>query len=85
MDEIFTKTKKEVTWDINKIAVVDTTEVRGKCTRRLAQNAIRNAKFLLNPVGTVQYIAKIAFQSARTKIVKSESNGEMKRRGIHGR
>ena len=65
--------------------VADTTEVRERCTRRFAKNARRNVKFLLNPAETVPYIARIAFQSARTKIVKSESNGEMKRRINHGR
>jgi len=55
---------------------VDTAEVRGRCTRRFAQNATRNAKFLLNPVMTVRYIARSAFQSVRTKSAKSESNGE---------
>jgi len=64
--------------------MVDTAKARGKCTRRLAKNARRNAKFLLNLAETVPYTARIAFQSARTKIVKSESSGEMKRRSNHG-
>jgi len=51
---------------------MDTTEVRERCTRRFAKNARRNVKFLLNLAETVPYTARIAFQSARTKIVKSE-------------
>ena len=62
--------KKEVTWYINKAAAVDTAELRERCTRRFAQNARKNAKSLLNPEMTVRYIARIVFQSARTKVVK---------------
>ena len=45
-------------------------EVRGRCTRRFAQNVIRNAKFLLSRAETVLYTAKSVFQSARKKGVK---------------
>jgi len=67
--KIFTKPKKEVTWHINK-AAVDTAELHGKCTRRFAQNARKNAKFLLNPEMTVRYTVRNAIRSARTKVVK---------------
>ncbi len=69
--KIFTRTKKEVTWNINKVAV-DSTEVRERCTRRLAQTARKNAKFLSNRAATVQYIARNAFQSAEVKVVKKQ-------------
>jgi hypothetical protein len=51
---------KEVTWYINKAAVVDTGELPGRCTRRFAQNVRKNAKSLLNPEMTVPYTAGIA-------------------------
>ena len=54
---------------------VDSAEVRRRCTKRLALNVKRNAKFLLNPEVTVRYTARIAFQSARTTAVKNEING----------
>jgi len=62
------KLKREVTWDI-KVAE-DTAQVHGRCTRRFAQNAKKNAKFLLNPEMIVRYTARIAIQSARTEAVK---------------
>ncbi len=65
--------------------VVDLTVDQERCTKRLAQNATKNAKSLLSLERIVRYIARIVFQSARTKIVKSEPNGEMKRRSNHGR
>lgn len=68
--KIFTKDKKEVTWDIKKAVAVDTAEGHERCTKRFAQNARKNAKSLLNPEMTVLYTARIAFQSARTKVVK---------------
>ena len=68
--KIFTKTKRRVTWDINKVAVVDTAEGHGRCTRRFAQNVRRNAKSLLNPEKTVRYTARSALQSAKAKAVK---------------
>ena len=48
------------------------TEVHGKCTKQLAQNAIKNAKFLLSPAVTARYTAGIVFQSAREKDVRRE-------------
>jgi len=69
--EIFTGNKKEVTWDINKVEA-DSTEAREKCTRRLAQNAKKNAKFLSSQAVTVRYTARTAFQSAKAKAVKSK-------------
>jgi len=65
--KIFSKAKKEATWDIKKVAAVDTAEGHGRCTRRFAQNVRKNAKSLLNPEMTAQYTARIAIQSARTK------------------
>ena len=65
---IFTKTKKEVIWGINK-AAVDLAEDHERCTRRFAQNVRKNVKSLLNPEMTVPYTAGIAIQSARTKAV----------------
>jgi len=47
-------------------ALIDSPE---KCTKQLAQNARKNAKFLSSLAETVQYIAKSAFQLARTAIV----------------
>jgi cobalamin biosynthesis Mg chelatase CobN len=67
-----TATKREVVWHTN-MAGVDLAQVHEKCTRQLAQNAKRNAKFLLNQGKTVRYIARIVFQSARTKDVKTSS------------
>lgn len=51
---------QEVTWDIKKVAAVDTAEGHGRCTRRFAQNVRKNAKSLLNPEMTVRYTARIA-------------------------
>jgi hypothetical protein len=44
---------------------------RGKCTKRFALNARKNAKSLLNREKTVRSIARIVFQSVRTKAVKT--------------
>ena len=44
--------------------VVDLAEGHERCTRRHAQNVIRNAKFLLNLAETVLYTARSVFQSA---------------------
>ncbi len=62
-------TKKEVTWLINEV-MVDSTDGPGKCTRRFAQTAAKNVRFLSSLAATVRYIARNAFQSARTKGVK---------------
>ena len=43
---------------------------RGKCTRRFAQNARKNAKSRLNLGIIVLYTARIVIQSVRTKVVK---------------
>ena len=66
------KSKRRKTWDIKMVAEADTTEVRERCTRQLVQNAIKNAKFLLSPAAIVQYIAKIALQSAKEKGARSK-------------
>lgn len=60
--------KEILKWDINKVVVVDSAEGQGKCTRRFAQTAKRNAKSLSNPKTTVQYTAKIAFQNAKKAV-----------------
>jgi len=62
-------TVKEETWDIRVVVVVDSAG-HGRCTRRFAQNARKNAKSLLNPEKTARYTARNAIQSARTKAVK---------------
>jgi len=56
---------------MNKV-VVDLTEVRERCTRRLAQTVRKNAKSLLSQAVTVRYIAGNAFQSAKAKAVKRQ-------------
>ena len=55
---------------MNKAAAVDTGELHGRCTRRFAQNARKNAKSLLSLERTVRYTAGIVIQSVRTKAVK---------------
>ncbi|MFH1380710.1 MAG: hypothetical protein ABIH57_00870, partial [Candidatus Omnitrophota bacterium] len=65
--------KKEVTWDINK-AAVDLTEVREKCIRRLAQSVTKSAKSLSSRAVIARYIAKSAFQNAKTKADKDKHN-----------
>jgi hypothetical protein len=52
------------------MAGVDMAQGHEKCTRQLAQNAKRNAKFLLSLGKTVRYIVRIVFQSARTIAAK---------------
>lgn len=69
--KIFSKAKKEATWDMKKVAAVDTAEGHGRCTRRFAQSVRKNAKSLLNPEMTVRYTARIAIQSARTKVANN--------------
>ena len=66
--------KRRHTWDIHKVMVAaDTTEAHERCTKRLAQTVKKNAKFLSSRAATVRYIAENAFQSAKTKAVKSNS------------
>jgi hypothetical protein len=48
----------------------DTAELRGRCTRRFAQNVRKNAKSLLNPEMTVRYTAESATQSEKIAVVK---------------
>jgi hypothetical protein len=52
------------------VVAVGTAELRGKCTKRFAQNARKNAKSLSNPEMTVRYIAKNALQNAKAAVVK---------------
>jgi len=68
--KIFIKAKKEVTWDINQVAAVDTAELHERCTRQFVRSVRKSAKSLLNLEMTVRYTARIAIQSARTKAVK---------------
>ena len=55
---------------MNQVAAADMAAGRGKCTKQFAQNAKKNAKFLLNLEKTVRYIARIVFLSARIAGVK---------------
>jgi len=52
------------------VVAVDMAGDHERCTRRFAQNARKNARSLLSPEMTVRYTARIAIQSARTKVVK---------------
>ena len=62
---------KGATWDI-KVVVVDLAAVvQKKCSRRLAQNAKRNAKFLLNLAKTVRSIARTVSQSAKIAVART--------------
>jgi hypothetical protein len=67
---LIVKLTRRYTWVTNKVAA-DMTEARGRCIRRLAQTARKNAKFLLSPAEIVRYIAVSAFQSAETKAVRA--------------
>ncbi len=55
---------------MNKAA--DSTGVRERCIRRLAQTVRKNAKSLSNRAATVRYTARSAFQSAKAKAVKGK-------------
>ena len=52
------------------VAAVAGSAGQGKCTKRLAQTARKNAKSLSNREMTVPYIARTVFRSARTKDAK---------------
>jgi hypothetical protein len=54
------------------MAGVDMAQGHEKCTRQLAQNAKRNAKFLLSLGKTVRFIVRIVFQNARTTAAKKK-------------
>ena len=60
---------KEEAWDTNN-AVVVSAAGRERCTRRLARNARKNAKFLSSREKTVRYIAKTVFRSEKTAVDK---------------
>ena len=51
---------------------MDSTEGRGKCTKRLAQIVRKNAKYLSSQEATDRYTAESVFQSAKAKAVKSK-------------
>jgi hypothetical protein len=55
------------------MAGVDMAQGHEKCTRQLAQNAKRNAKFLLSLGKTVRFIVRIVFQNARTTAAKKKA------------
>ena len=57
-------TNKEEAWDFR--TVVDSAAGPGKCTRRPARTAKRNARSLLNPAKTVPSIARNVSPSTRT-------------------
>src|SRR3990172_2021070 len=69
--KIIIKTKKEITWDINKVVAVDTAGAedravdRRKCTRRFAQTARKNALSRLSQAETVRFTARNASQSVK--------------------
>jgi len=67
--KVFTRHRKETTWDTNKVAV-DSIEVREKCTKQLAQSVRKNAKSLSSQAVTVRYTARNAFQNVKAKTVK---------------
>ena len=52
--------------------MVDLTEGRERCTRRLAQSVRKNAKSLSNPAVIVRYTARSASQSAEIEAVKRQ-------------
>ena len=59
--------KKEAVWDIKAVGLaVDSEAGRGRCTRRYARNAKKNAKSLLSQEKIVRYIARIVSQSVKT-------------------
>ncbi|OGX00194.1 MAG: hypothetical protein A3I73_01135 [Omnitrophica bacterium RIFCSPLOWO2_02_FULL_45_16] len=49
---------------------MDSAEGHGRCTKRLAQNVRKNAKFLSSPAETAQYTAGTASQSVKKKDAK---------------
>jgi hypothetical protein len=65
--------KEEVPW-LFKVDKVDMTGDHERCTKRFAQNARKNAKSLLNPVGIVRFTAKSATQREKIAVVKREAN-----------
>ncbi len=50
--------------------IIKVVEDRGKCTRRSAQIASRNVKFLSNQVATVPSTVNNAFRNVKRKAVK---------------
>ena len=63
------RVNKEAAWRI-KAAVVDSAELRERCTKRLARNVRKNAKSHSSPERTVRYIARTVSRSARMRDVK---------------
>jgi hypothetical protein len=63
---------KGATWDIKVVVAVDLAAVaQGKCSRRLARNAKRNAKFLSSLAKTVRSIARTVSQSAKIAVART--------------
>ena len=62
--------KKEELWHFNKVVVVASVDVPGKCLKRPARIARKNAKFHSSPAVIVPSIAKTASPSARKAAAK---------------
>ena len=54
---------------------VDLTASRGRCTKRFAMIAKRNAKSLSSPAETVRFTVRIVSPSAKIAVVKKEIKG----------
>ena len=52
------------------VVVVDLIGGRGRCIKRFAMIAKRNAKFLSSPAGTVRFTVRIVSPSAKIAVVK---------------
>lgn len=66
--------KEEIIW----LFRVDMIDGRGRCIKRSVQTARKSVKFLLSPVGTVQFTAKSATQSEKITAVKTGVNWRKK-------
>ena len=62
----FGKRKEETIW----LFKVDMTNGHGRCIKRSVLIARKSAKFPSSPAEIVQFTARIAFQSARKKVVR---------------
>lgn len=57
------------------------TEVRGRCIKRSVRIAKKSARFLLSPEEIVPFIAKNAFQNAKTAVNKKRYQIQKKKKG----